>query len=330
MKPVELRDKLTSADWEMPDTDMLAAIARTLQAQGDRELAATAYDRAYANDPHRDDVRRERAALLDAMALSEHGITWRYIPAGPFTMGSEQGEPDESPAHRVELDAFYLADIPVTWLRYTTLMERVPASAGSAAGAERSAEDFLRTNGDKIRRYYCGSQHGYDDRPMVAVSRAEAVALTDKLSQSGTRFSLPTEAQWEKAARGGIVGAQYAWGDAPPSPLVCDCERFEAFSILSPRSLPPNTYGLYGMCGGVWEWTLDGYDARFYETSARKNPLSALGAGDGVLRGGSWADCASAARVSFRMGLRLPDSARQYDRPAMCPTVGFRLARAAG
>lgn len=330
----DLRDKLLSADWHMPDVDLLLSLARSLTSGRDPGLGASAYDRAFALAPTREDIRRERAAALDALAVIEHGITWRYIPAGPFVMGSEQGDDDESPPHAVELDAYYLSDTPITWVTYCARMGFSPPPGGMPGTSLDRARDFLVVAENKIRRGYCATgerfanaTEAYAEKPMVAVSRASAMALGDKLETRDHRCRLPTEAEWEKGARGGWVGAEYAWGDAPPSPLTCDFDHFGDFSIRAPRSLPANSYGLYGMCGGVWEWVLDGYDAGFYATSPRRNPCCAEAGGDHVLRGGSWADCERAVRVAFRMGLQPPR--RDYDAPWASPTIGFRLCRVA-
>ena len=97
----------------------------------------------------------------------------------------------------------------------------------------------------------------------------------------------------------------------PPDPDRCDFGRFDDFTVADPRGFPPNGYGLYAMCGGVWEWTADRYDAEAY-----RNRTIDPRAEEWVLRGGSWADCASAVTVSFRMSTNIGST----------PTVGVRLA----
>jgi sulfatase modifying factor 1 len=156
----------------------------------------------------------------------------------------------------------------------------------------------------------------YEDKPMVAVSWQEAEALAATISTSSIRYSLPTEAQWEKGARAGLIGCRYAWGNEPPTPDRCDFGRFEPFMIKPSRSFPPNGYGLYAMCGSVWEWTSD-YYAPDYSALRPPGP-------ERVLRGGSWTDAAEAVTVSFRM----PRASHFSGWSAhIAPNIGFRLCR---
>ncbi|MGA2498013.1 MAG: SUMF1/EgtB/PvdO family nonheme iron enzyme [Tepidisphaeraceae bacterium] len=159
----------------------------------------------------------------------------------------------------------------------------------------------------------------YAQKPMVAASWTDAGLLCHRLNTlyPNRWFLLPTEAEWEKAARGGLIGAQYSWGNDPPDATRCDFDRFDEFSIRRPRQFPPNAYGLYGMCGGVWEWTQDWYDAGYYGRCERRDPAGPAEGIEKVLRGGSWADCAEAVTVSFR-------NSHRVDRCA-CPNIGFRL-----
>ncbi|WP_157368576.1 SUMF1/EgtB/PvdO family nonheme iron enzyme [Zavarzinella formosa] len=143
-----------------------------------------------------------------------------------------------------------------------------------------------------------------------------------------TQYGLPTEAQWEKAARGGLIGAPFPWGWEPASPERIDCDRFYDFGIKPMRSLPPNAYGLYGMSGGVWEWTSDYYDREFYGQSPREDPTGPDTGEERVIRGGSWADCPDVCTVSFRNSMCHINGVR--GRTHLTPTIGFRLVRMIG
>jgi formylglycine-generating enzyme required for sulfatase activity len=167
----------------------------------------------------------------------------------------------------------------------------------------------------------------YDRKPMVSVSWQEAEALCARLTTAHHLYWLPTEAEWEKAARGGLIGCGYPWGDEPPSETRCDYDRFDQFSILPMRRFPANDYGLYAMSGGIWEWTSDWYDAQSYAPGLQP----AAGGPDmeqqRVLRGGSWSDCADVVTVSFRMSRGSRDWQDGQWGAHLAPNIGFRLCR---
>jgi formylglycine-generating enzyme len=244
------------------------------------------------------------------MAVKEHGITFRYIPAGTFLMGSDTGEPDESPVHSVRLDDYWLAEVPMSWAAYCDLMGWKHPPAGRPGrmpreGPGRVPPGFMLNEANKIRLQYCEDEtvratdwhthtlpHDwtrddgqkvdsrtlfggperedplrpwrYDRKPMVSVAWQEAEELCTRLSTPDIRYSLPTEAEWERATRGGLAGCRYPSGNEPPNSELCDFDRFNDFSILPTHRLPPNGYGLYAMTGSVWEWTADWYDAEYY------------------------------------------------------------------
>jgi formylglycine-generating enzyme required for sulfatase activity len=381
----------TSGAGRPPDSAAgLLGLATQLEARGDLATAATVYDRAFALDPTHPEVVGRRSALLDRLAVTEHGIRFRYIPGGTFLMGSERGDPDERPVHPVELGPYWLSETPVSWSVYCALMDWEPPPLGGprvktdwsdlqreirrvrASDPERAFELmrerdrmqaaesalFSLLQANKIRRQYCedvtqravdwhvphlrwrgGGGGGevlsaeslfgapprddprrpwaYDQKPMVSVSWGEAEMLGDRISSPEARYRLPTEAEWERGARGGLARCAYPWGDEPPTAERCDFDRFAKFAIQPMRRFPPNGYGLYAMSGCVWEWTRDWYDSAYYAQSPARAPTGPEQGEAKVLRGGSWADCAEVVTVSFRM-------ARGR---AASPNVGFRLCR---
>ena len=121
-----------AAEFE-PEGDpwVLLQIARDLEAEGNLEGAAAVYDRAYGLEPGTDRVRQARAALLDRLTLREHGLVFRYVPAGPFVMGSVDGEDDEKPRHPVWLGPYWLSETPVSWADYCRLMDWQPPPVGA-------------------------------------------------------------------------------------------------------------------------------------------------------------------------------------------------------
>jgi formylglycine-generating enzyme len=367
-----------SWDWLLTDVAPTGDVQRyvdaaeTLQEQGNLRLAATAYDHAYGLAPIDDSIRNARQALLDALSITEHGLTFRYIPAGTFLMGSSNGDPDEQPIHPVQLDEFWMADVPMDWTTYCRLMGWRPPPIGAphdvteklrASLPDDKFWNWSLNQSRKMRLQYCEDEtlRAYDwhshtqgdqwldgkgnpvpnpfpsaprsdadaplryaEKPMIAVSWGETQLLCERLSTATVQCRVPTEAQWEKAARGGLIRRRYAWGDDPPDANKCDFDRFQQFSILPARTFAPNGYGLYAMCGGVWEWTADWYDADYYSTGAMRNPTGAVEGQSKVWRGGSWADCAEAVTTSYRMATPFKP---EYWVFGGSPIVGFRVCR---
>jgi formylglycine-generating enzyme required for sulfatase activity len=269
------------------DPWLLFAIAQELEQAGQREDAASVYDRAFAIDPSLEPIREARARLLSDLAVVEHGIRFCYIPAGPFLMGSRQGEPDELPVHPVWLSAYWLAETPISWAMYCRLLGWLPPPEGRPSNTDELPHipRFKLYNTSKIRLQYCEDHttravdwHAhlpdqtssnppprsqpdapwtYEQKPMIAVGWQDAEELAKMLSTSSVRYRLPSEAQWEKAARGGRIGALYPWGDEPPTAERCDFGRFTEFAIQPMKSFAPNDYDLYAMSGTIWEWTSD-------------------------------------------------------------------------
>lgn len=361
--------------------------ADQLRNAGDLHGAATALDRAFGLHPANSVIRQQRQELLDRLAVKEHGLVFRYIPAGTFLMGSTESDPDEQPVHSVHLDHFWLTDTPVSWADFCRLMDWEPPPDGTPKDAAKETRKrdklFWGISAlNRVRLQYCedetlrasdwhrhapgqvwqkegksvssqevfGSPEradptkpwSYNTKPMIAVpfelaeklcsklsTPAKAPGFLSKLFRKGTtanvgrsNYCLPTEAEWEKAARGGLIGCRYPWGSEPPTMKNCDFGRFDQFSILPMKRFPPNDYGLYAMSGCIWEWTNDWYDSEFYSQAPAHNPRGPSTGKQKVVRGGSWADSLEAVTVSFRMSMTEEGSPNYAN-----PNVGFRLCR---
>ena len=229
--------------------------------------------------------------------------TMVLVPAGAFTMGSNDGVgSNEAPEHEVYVDAFHIDKYEVTNTLYTAFVE--------ATGREPTI--------------YCDdSLCNRPEQPVVGVSWQDAYAYC---KWAGMR--LPTEAEWEKAARG-TDGRMYPWGDAAPdvTRLCFDGHIPKAADVgVFPEGVSP--YGVHDMAGNVWEWMLDFYDPDFYVYSPNRNPVNLMGGvdletegSDHTVRGGSWASPAERVRTTTRDVLYMLE-VDQPDRQG-----GFRCVR---
>jgi sulfatase modifying factor 1 len=306
----------------------LHAAGVQLERAGKLEMAATAFDRAFGAEPGSPTIRDARQRVLDRLARVEFGIAFRYVPAGVFVMGSEAGDADERPVHAVDLDAFWIAETPVTWALYCKVLGWENPLSDSAREDRKLRLQYCETSTTRALDWHSHAPAGsYDARghgvnrpldfsvkPMIAVGSLDADGVAALLD-----CRLPAEAEWEKAARGGLVQRRYAWGDEPPDLTRCDSGRMGEVSILPPKSFPPNGYGLYAMCGTVWEWTASRYDALGYAPGAPPPPDGA----ERVLRGGSWTDGPEAVTVSFRMSR--PETGHATRAARHAANIGFRV-----
>ncbi len=250
--------------------------------------------------------------LISTLYVDYRGIPMVMVPAGSFEMGSTDGDEDEQPVHTVTLDAFYIDQYEVTNSQYAICVD--------AGVCDPVTPPYAGTS--YSRAVYYGSAE-YADYPVLYTSWYEAQQYCE---WRGMR--LPTEAEWEKAARGGLEGKKYPWGDAAP---VCeygakngakfdDGEACNNTDTEQVGSYSPNGYGLYDMAGNVWEWVNDFYDEYYYFNSPAENPLGArpVEGSTPVIRGGTWNNNADHLRVSDRLF---------NDPKSGSLTSGFRCAR---
>ena len=217
------------------------------------------------------------------------------IPAGEFQMGSNDGEFDEKPVHTVYVDAFYMDVYEVTNAQYKKFVDTNPQWGKDHIPSRYHDGNYLK--------HWTGNSYGRGNHPVLYVSWYGAMAYAE---WAGKR--LPTEAEWERAARGGLSGKKYPWGDL----LDSNKAKYRGGGTTAVGTYPPNEYGLYDMAGNVWEWCLDAYDGDFYKSSPHRNPIARA---DGitqlarrftnakaprVLRGGAWSNSRSALRVADR------------------------------
>jgi formylglycine-generating enzyme required for sulfatase activity len=225
------------------------------------------------------------------------------VKGGTFSMGGNDGESNEKPVHSVTVSDFYMGKYEVTFAQYDVYCEATGKSKPNDSG------------------------WGRGNRPVINVSWFDSDAYCKWLSQkTGKTYRLPTEAEWEYAARAGATAPFNTGNCLSTSQANYDgnypytgCSKGEYTGKTLPvGSFSPNAWGLFDMHGNVWEWCSDWYDAGYYANSPRNNPP---GGSSGaipvrVLRGGSWYSYALFCRVSYR-SYGNPDSSYNY--------FGFRL-----
>jgi formylglycine-generating enzyme required for sulfatase activity len=217
------------------------------------------------------------------------------IPEGWFWMGSELGQDNERPVHRVWVDAFLLAARQTTNSEYAV---------------------FLNATDHERPPWWGKTEFDHSQQPVVGVSWFDAVAYCAWLGQiTGRRYRLPTEAEWERAARGGREGLLYPWGnEANGGRAGTQTRPHDSRRQSGPEPVgsgPPNGYGLYDMCTNVHEWCADWYDAGYYAIAPDRNPQGPETGTRRSSRGGSWRHRVQvsrcAARSSIPPGLKYAD-----------------------
>jgi formylglycine-generating enzyme required for sulfatase activity len=234
--------------------------------------------------------------------LESQGLHFRLIPGGYYLLGSPLSEPgryaDEDTPHRVRVDAFYIAMTETTNAQYRR---------------------FLEATGHQAPLYWEDKSLNGPNQPVVGVSWDDAVAFCRWLTQvTGVSHSLPSEAQWEAAARGGLTGQPYPWGAEAPDAggvfranLRNDRTARDGFLFTAPvGSFPVNGFGLFDLAGNVSEWCQDQY-VPAASGPFKPGPLR-------LLKGGSW----------FSQARDLRSAARQSAPPGYADGyIGFRVVR---
>jgi len=221
-----------------------------------------------------------------------------FVPAGAFKMGDNfgDGDPRERPVHIVELDAFYIGKYEMTNGEWKTFRDDPGYDdakfwPGGRVAAKDQIPYWTQANN------HGGATPGSDNYPVLGVNWDSAVAYCNWLSaKTGKTYRLPTEAEWEKAARGGLDGCDYPWGDSIDASLA----NYDTRDTCRVRSFAANGYGLHEIVGNVWEWCADWYAADAYASSPRRSPRGPAGGSDKVLRGGSIDGSARTLRISYR------------------------------
>jgi len=227
--------------------------------------------------------------------VDSQGVPMRPVAAGEFIMGDDNGDTDERPVHTVYLDAFYMDKYEVSNALYKACVD------AQACQPPQANDSYTHPD------YYDNPE--FDNYPVLYVDWNMANAYC------GWRGAqLPTEAQWEKAARG-TDERSYPWGNEFNGSIVNFCDKNcsldgananydDGYADTAPVDSYENgqsIYGIYNMAGNVWEWVLDWYSARYDPSLPGENPLGPASGQEGVLRGGAWDQVDYTVRVSYRI-----------------------------
>jgi formylglycine-generating enzyme required for sulfatase activity len=292
----------------------------------------------------------EGPAPIDTRVRATDGMAMVYVPAGEFQMGNtgtqwiwggslQNGDfnlqvfTDEQPRRTVYLDAFWIDQTEVTVGMFRTFVE----ATGYETTAEREGwgnpwtegpmeEEWPRVPGADWQHPRGPESSAQDDHPVVQVSWEDAAAYCEWAGGQ-----LPTEAQWEKAARG-TDGRMWPWGNTYDGALgsfcdaQCPIERWkqdsfdDGYAFTAPVGSYPggaSPYGALDMAGNVWEWVADWYEEDYYADSPSQNPIGPESGTDRAMRGGAWLDTEPWVRCTVR---------HQNPSWSRCDDVGFRCA----
>ena len=277
-----------------------------LEAEENARLEAEAKAKSEADEKAKRDAPTRRAGERIFIRLdSAQEMEFIRIPAGKFLMGSDpkkdrEAYPSEQPQHTVELPEYWIGRAPVTNAQYAAFVLAGGGKAPSHWGDNRPPQNKL-------------------DHPVVNVSWEDAASYCAWLGrQTGQKIGLPTEAQWEKAARG-TDGRIYPWGNQNPDAQRCNIDMNTKDTTPVGRYSPAgdSPCGCVDMAGNVWEWCADWYDTSYYAKSPPFDPPGPASGKERVLRGGSWDGDLRFARCASRYGID-PDD--WFDH------IGFRVS----
>ena len=236
------------------------------------------------------------ALSLLAYALRSQDLTPEmvFVKGGEFNMGSKNGGYDEKPVHKVYLDDFYIGRYEVTQAEWYKILSK-----------------------DASKRYFPGC----DSCPVERVTWCQVQEFIETLNEiTGLNYRLPTEAEWEYAASGGIESGKYKYSGSQTADSVAWTDGNADNRVHSVGKKNPNELGIFDMSGNVFEWCSDWYSSDYYKFSPYENPDGPVEGSQKVMRGGSWFFDRSGVRIADREKGN-PDFRYGY--------VGFRLCRSA-
>jgi sulfatase modifying factor 1 len=247
------------------------------------------------------------------------------IPTGEFLMGSADAEYDERPVHRVHVSEFFIGRRAVTQDQYARFVQATGHPLPGVRDLPMITAGGLDSTFRELASAYAWDDgqppSGRGDDPVVLIKYEDAVAYCRWLSTAvGKTVRLPTEAEWERAARGGVDGHKYPWGNditGAHGNYLADPSAKRDHGTRPAGTFPPNDYGLYDMAGNVWQWVSDWYAPDYYAISEPRDPLGPSHGTMRIVRGGSWVnDDVRMLRCAYRH--KVPPDTYAY-------SIGFRI-----
>ena len=315
--------------FDIPSDSSTASASAAAAASDDKPVGCHAAAEPVSTTPS--------AAVIGAPSASTFAKVipgdMQLIHGGRFLMGTDDGLPVESPVHQVAVKDFWIDRYAVTVAQF----EKFAGATGYKTESEKlgwsgvfdvRASSWKRASGADWRHPEGPSSWASPGEPVTQVSWNDATAYA-----TWAKKRLPTEAEFEYAARGGLIAKKYAWGNdlTPENQYRANWwqGRFpdrdsgaDGFTGRAPAgSFPPNGYGLYDMTGNVWEWCADWFGEGYYRSSPAANPQGPGSGQDRVIRGGSWL-CSDNYCTGYRVAARnrtAPDTALN--------NLGFRCVR---
>lgn len=284
------------ANW--PDTAKLTARKKEVAAGGAKEDGLVQQIYAHINETSKEKAAGDMKNYTAGIAGSDVTFDMIAIPAGKYKMGSPDAEKgrkdDEGPQHEVEIAPFWMGKTEVTWNQFELFM--YPSEEKKTREAKKLDPAFNAMTDASARptQPYVEMSFGMgkDGFPAISMTQHAANKFCEWLSaKTGQFYRLPTEAEWEYAARAGTTTV-YPWGD--DASVIGDYAWYGKnadFKYQKVGKKKPNAWGLYDMVGNVWEWCIDQYDPAYYKNSPAANPWNkATKPYPHVVRGGSWDD----------------------------------------
>ena len=240
-----------------------------------------------------------------------------YVQGGTFEMGSNNGDDDEKPIHSVTLNSFYIGKYEVTHKEYIEFLN----SKGVNSDGSYNGEEYIDMDDEDCAVGYSNGSFYFKGSSCASTENTPVIEVTWYGAKAYCEWAggrLPTEAEWEYAARGGNKSKGYKYSGSNNIDEVAWYNDNSGSKTHEVGTKQPNELGIYDMTGNVWEWCNDWYDGSYYSISPNSNPQGPTTGSYRIVRGGSWYFSANSCRVAYRNDY-VPRRSIGY--------IGFRLAK---